>query len=174
MPEHATKAKRSGDLAEAAVKSRFGLVEPMVEVKAASKRNWHCVIGLAQLERSMDRPYVVVVYDRAIKKTARKRTTHQRKHPRPDKLIEAAFKGPLEFIFVTALDMLKAVLASKHQIRAIVSKREAAAKFYAYVSLKLLRDMTHDSETFEDGTVVRGANCFDGQSLPQVDGEPPF
>jgi len=142
-----SKVHTSGDLAEKHVKKMFSLEEPYIEVKSARKRNWHVVVGMAQLERNAGKHYCIVVYDRG------KKSDKKKSHAQPDRTIAQAFKQPLEFIFIDGVDLTRQVVKQRHQIRAIISSKRLDVRFYAYLSLRQLRELAGVSYVIDGHTV---------------------
>lgn len=162
-----SKVHTSGELAEKHVKKLFDLEEPHIEVKSARKRNWHVVIGMAQLEKNAGKHYCIVVYDRGEK------PDKQKSPSQPERTIAQAFKQPLEFIFIHAIELVRQTVRQRHQIRAIISSKRLDVRFYAYISLKQLRELAGESCTIEGHTVYGVPPRAEG--LPEKpDDEVPF
>lgn len=127
-----SKTERSGKLAERACLAVFGITEPEIEVKAVGMHNNHSVIKLTQLERSGDKHYVIVVYNRQ-----HKYTKGRKRHPVCGLTIEQAFEHPLEFIVVPGARLCPAIVGS--YVRFLREVNGPAGHFYVYPAVSKLR-----------------------------------
>lgn len=150
---HGDLARSSGLLGEEAAKVVFGLSEPEVEIKTLCEKNYRVVLKLAQLERMVDKEFLIVIYSRGSRKLKRNKKREY------ELSIEDAFKRPLEFIFVSGETLCQ--LISREGIRAEFVKQEftCGGHFCAYVPVKFLRK--GKPQLFKKHRVYNGAEYIE-------------
>jgi len=161
---------QSGNAAEEAVKSIFGLTEPFVEVKACCHEYYRVVIKVGQLERwiEADKTYVICVYHR------RREGTKWCGWKKNKYTMAEAFVRPLRFYFIKAAELKKIIEDEGLQMKSVTggSGMEHLYDYYLVRWTTIQKRLDGPYDLLNNGVLHQ--LWGDAPEPPNYDTPPPF